>query len=256
MKKRYYILIAIISYLIFTLSNVPAAKVVTILKQNNLLPVTLYGVDGSLWDGRADKVIIKKTPEIKNLQWSINPAYLLLAHISGQINAQVMNQNVISQFSLSPTGEVSITDLRARIEASEMQDLLQIPFGELSGLFNIDIASMELNSAILPPINGDIKWTAAKLTLAETVDLGHVLLQITPDDKAGLVAQLSNNKGDVSLSGTININSKKDYKLDLVITPSDKASQDLKQSLGLFSRRQSDGGYQVKRNGNLREFGI
>ena len=256
MKKRYYILIAIISYLIFTLSNIPAAKIVSLLKQNKALPATLYGVEGSLWEGRAAKIIIRNAPETSNLQWSINPAYLLLAQVSGSLKASIMEQNVVSQFSLGPTGELSISDLRARIDAPDMQSLLNIPLGELGGIFNIDIESVNNIKDPIPQITGDIKWSAAKLTLAETVDLGHILVQIAPDKSTGLIANITNTKGDVSLNGKINVTHKKTYSMDLSITPSEQASKDLKQSLGLFARRQSDGSYQIKRKGSLREFGI
>jgi len=51
MKRRYYILIAIVSHPFFTLARMPAATAFSLLKDNIKLPFYLQGVDGSIWGG-------------------------------------------------------------------------------------------------------------------------------------------------------------------------------------------------------------
>lgn len=256
MKKRYYILIAILSYLFFTLGNIPAAKVMSLVKNNSQIPASLYGVHGSLWQGGADKLLIIDTPEINNLQWSINPAYLLIAKLQAELRASIKNQNIIGDVSIGPAGTLVATDLRSRIDAAVMQELLKLPLGELDGTFIFNILRLEAEQNTLPLIDGTIKWQGAQLTLAETVDLGHINITLKPADDNKLLVTISNQKGQISLSGKATVDASKAYTIDLDFTPESTASENIRQSLKMFARRQSDGSYQLKRNGNLKEFGI
>lgn len=256
MKIRYYILTGILAYLFFTLGNVPAAKVISLIERNSPMPAKLYGVYGSLWNGGADQATIKGQPPIDNLKWSINPASLLLAQLSGELKASIKQQNIIGNFSIGPTGNISASDVRARVDAELVQELIQLPLGELDGIFNLDIESLDLNPDGLPSINGKLSWKNAKLTLLETVDLGNINLTVTPGDNNQLLATIKNKGGQLKLSGTADLNEKKMYSVDLTITPEESATDNVRQSLKMFARRQSNGSYQVKRKGNLQEFGF
>ncbi len=256
MKKRYYILIAILSYVFFTFGNVPAAKVISLAKKNTQLPASLYGVQGSIWNGSAEKVIIQGQPPIDNIEWDINPAMLLLAQISGEVKGSIKNQNIIGNISVSAGGTVSASDVRARIEAPIMQELIQMPLGELAGFFNININSIEMPQDGLPVISAKIKWKNAKLTLIDTVDLGFIDLTLNTNDSNQLVAKISNTKGQLLLDGKANLDSNKVYNIDLRITPEKNINNNIRQSLSMFSKRQTDGSYLLKRKGNLKELGL
>ncbi len=256
MKKRYYILIAIFSYLFFTLGNVPAAKVISLVEQNTQLPIKLYGVYGSIWNGGADKAVMQGQPAIDNIEWSINPAMLLLASLAGEVKASIKEQNVIGNVRLSAAGNFSASDVRARIDAAVLQELIQMPLGEIAGVFNINIISFEANPDGLPAVTADINWKNAKFTLMETVDLGFIDLSIAPGKDNQLIAKITSSKGQLQLDGKASIDNNKAYDLNLRITPEKNASQNVRQSIVMFARRQADGSYLTKRKGNLRDLGF
>jgi len=210
MKKRYYIIIAAVSYLFFTLGNVPAAKVISLAEQSTKLPMQLYGVHGSL-----------------------------LASLSGEVKGSIKNQNIVGNISYSAFGSFSASDVRATIDT-----------------FNVNIESFSPNPEGIPEITAQIKWKNAKVTIIDTVDLGLVNLNITPDDNEQLIAKISSKNGHLLLNGKAKIDNKKTYDLNLSITPEKKANENLRQSLKLFSKRQTDGTYLVKRKGKLSELGI
>lgn len=256
MKTRYYILAGILSYLFFTLGNIPASKVISLLEKSTPLPAKLYGVYGSLWEGGADKAIIKGQPPVDNLKWSLNPASLLLAQLSGEVKASIKQQNIMGDFSIGPTGNISASDVRARVDAELVQELIQLPLGELGGVFNINIESLDLNPDGLPSVSGKLTWKSAKLTLLETVDLGEINLAVSPGENNQLLATIKNKGGQLKLNGSADLNDKKMYSVDLTITPDESATDNVRQSLKMFARRQSNGSYLVKRKGNLQEFGL
>jgi len=256
MKKRYYILIAIFSYLFFTLGNVPAAKVISLVQKNTKLPAKLYGVQGSIWNGNAEKVIISGQPAIDNIQWNINPAMLLLARISGEVKGSIKNQSVVGDVSVSAAGTFNASNVRARIEAPVMQEFLKMPLGELGGVFNINIESFEATQEGLPKLFANIKWKSAKVTVLDTVDLGFIDLNLRTDDNNQLLAKISNKKGQLVLDGKAKLDSKKTYDLNLRITPETNADNNLRQSIAMIAKRQSDGSYLLKRKGNLSTLGL
>jgi len=256
MKKRYYILIAVLSYLFFTLGNIPAAKVISLVDKNTKLPVKLYGVQGSIWNGSAEKVMTQGQPPIDNLQWSINPAMLFLAQLNAKINGSIKNQNITGKLNVSAFGTISASDIRARINAPVMQELIQMPLGELDGVFNIDIENLVIEPQGNPLVKANLKWKNAKLTMVETVDLGFVDLSVTTNENNQLIAKISNKKGQLLIDGTAGLDAKKAYDLNLRITPEESATDNIRQSMAMFAKRQSDGSYLVKRKGNLRELGL
>lgn len=255
MKRRYYIILAVCSYLFFALASTPAAKVISLAKNNFKIPLQIYGVQGSIWNGQADSVIVQ-TQSIEQMQWSLKPMSLLLATISADIQAQVQNQNVIGQISVNAMGNVHAEDVRARINANEVQKLLALPFGELDGEFNLNIESLHWRGKDLPMTMATIKWRQAKLTLTEAVDLGTVILNIKPDDKNGLSLKVENKGGMIALNGDIQVNDKKHYQMQIDFKAGAKASANIKQSLGMFAKRQSNGSYRLKQNGNLAQLGL
>ncbi|VAW62557.1 hypothetical protein MNBD_GAMMA11-802 [hydrothermal vent metagenome] len=256
MKKRYYILTGVLSYLFFALSNVPAAKIVSLVQENSQLPVKLYGVYGSLWNGRANTAMLQGQPPIKDFQWSVNPAALLLAQISADVKGSINEQNITGNVSIGITGNISASDVRARIDAAVIQQMVTLPMGELGGFFNIDIASLETGDEGLPIVDASIKWKNAKFTLLDTVNLGHVSLDISPGEDNQLVAKISNKKGELSLDGSAQVDAKKAYNLELSIIPEKSAQENIRQSLTMFAKRQTDGSYLVKRRGNLKDLGL
>jgi len=256
MKKRYYIITAVLSYLFFTLGNIPAAKVISLAEQSAGIPVKFYGVYGSLWDGGASAVIAPKQSPVNNLQWSVSPFTLLLARISADVEGEIKEQKVTGNISISATGNISASDIRARIDAPIAQQLINMPIGELGGSFNIDIASIEATDTGLPVVEGNIKWKNAQFTLLDTVNLGHVSLVITPGENSQLKAKISNKKGALSLDGNATVNANKTYSLQMSITPEDSAKENIRQSLTMVGKRQSDGSYLVKRKGHLKDLGL
>jgi len=255
MKRHYYILIAACSYLFFALANTPAAKVISLAKNNFSLPAQFYGIQGSIWNGRADSVLIKPH-RIDSVHWSLNPAALLLARISADIQAQLKGHNIKGHVSINMSGDIQAEDLRAELNAKDVQNMIAMPFGELGGEFNLNIESLNWAGDGLPDTIATIKWRNAKLTLADTVDLGQVTVDIKPDDKDGLSISMNNTAGMISLDGAIQLNSNRQYKLKIDFKPANNANANIKQSLAMFAKKQSNGSYRFKQNGNLSQLGL
>ena len=87
------------------------------------------------------------------------------------------------------------------------------------------------------------------------VDLGQIEINLSPEQK-DMKAVISNKGGMISISGSATITDNKLYTLDIELKPETTASNNIKQSLGMFARRLPNGVYQLKQNGNLKQFGL
>ncbi len=256
MKTRYYILIVIFSYLFFALAKTPAATIIDLVKKNTNFPAKIYGIQGSIWNGQADTLTIPSQPHINNLKWSLNPLSFLLARLSADIEADIKKQKVSGSISISASGNISADNIHAKLKAEDVQQLIMMPLGELAGQFNLSINSLEWTGEGLPKTTGQIIWDNAKLTLAETVDLGQVKVNILPMIDNGLNIIIKNKRGMLNIDGNIEINNKKQYKLAVDFKPNKNASSNVAQSLAMFAKRQSNGSYRLKQNGNLNQLGF
>ena len=139
---------------------------------------------------------------------------------------------------------------------AELAARLNMPFGELGGDFNVDLKSLQWSAGGMPVATGNIKWKNAKLTVAETVDLGQVELNIKPDIEGVLTINISNKNGDLNIKGKASVTEDKRYAVDVNFNPKKNASANIKQSLAMFARRQSNGSFRFKKNGNLNQLGL
>ena len=256
MKIKYYILTAVISYLFFTLASTPAATAFSLLKDNIKLPFSIQGIDGSIWNGHAQRLVAQNAPQIDNLSWTINPFSLLLAHLSANIKTEVLKNKITGNVTFSITDQqVSASEVKTKLTGATIQQLLKLPLGEIGGDFDINIDQAVINQP-LPLITGVILWNKATFTLVDTVDLGNIEISLTPSEAKTLIADIKNKGGDISIEGKVSLAENKNYVLDLTLKPSQNASSNITQSLGMFAKRQTNGTYLVKQNGNLRSLGF
>ena len=255
MKTRYYVLFAVCSYLFFTLATTPAAAVFSLVQKNSQLPFSLHGIDGSLWNGTAERITIPSAPKLTQLSWSLNPFALLLARVNASVETDILDNKLTGNISVNSSGELSGSDIQTRLQGKVVQQLLDLPLGEIDGDFNINIESFELAST-LPAIKGNVQWNKARFTLADTVELGNVDIKIKPADNNTMNISINNQGGNLSVEGSIVLMENKNYKLNLTFKPQANANNNIKQSLAMFAKRQSNGSYILKQNGNLRSLGF
>lgn len=256
MKTYHYILIAVFSYLFFALGKTPAITILSLLEKNIDMPAKFYGIQGSVWNGQMDTIIIPSQPQIDNFKWSINPLSFLLASFSADIEADIKAHKVSGNIGISISGNIYAEDIRAQLKAEDVQDLLMLPLGELAGDFELSIDSIEWANEGLPKTTGQISWNNAKLTLVETVDLGQVNAIILPMQDNGLKILIKNTNGMLGIDGSIEITGNKQYKLAIEFKPNNAASSSVTQSLAMFSKRQSNGSYRFNKSGNLNQLGF
>ncbi len=254
MKKTSYILVAIAAYLTLLIATIPAHLISAPV--NDMGVINIQGVSGSLWDGKAYSITINNNVEFKNTQWSFSGWKILVGRIALDLSSQFEENDISAELGLSFAGRVFINNLKAEISAQQVAQLANIPMAQLAGLISINIDSAQWKQGELPVASGVINWRNAEVTVAETASLGDVTITLFESAQQRLQADIKNQGGDIKIDGMAELLAEADYAVNITLLPTASASNNIKQSLGFFAKRQDSGEYLLKHSGSLHAIGL
>ena len=254
MKKKYYIITAIASYFLFLIATVPAKPFVELLNDNGI--VSIQGISGTLWNGRARAIDIDNIAQLDNTKWSLSGWKLLLGKITIDIDTQYSGRDLTAEIGSSFLGRLFVNDLATDITAENVAKLANIPIAQLSGLISIDIEHAHWKQGELPSAKGIINWKDATVTVAESASLGNVTIILDESDNQLLTADIKNQGGDIKINGDAKLVPEADYAVNITLLPMASANNNIKQSLKLFSKKQNNGSYLINNKGSLDQIGL
>lgn len=253
MKKRYYLLTAILSYLLLLIATVPASAITDRVTGNQL---SIKGVSGTLWHGKAYAITIDHSIQLTNTEWSINAWKLLIGKIEIETVTHYQENVISAQIGTSLLGRYYINNLQADLPAQDVALLANIPLAQLSGQITLNIDHAQWKQGELPVASGVINWKNATITVAETASLGDVNIIIGESEQQLLNADIKNQGGDLTISGNAELVPEADYATSIKLSPTATASNGVKQSLGLFAKKQPNGDYLLNNSGSLKQIGL
>jgi len=254
MKKRYYIITAIVSYLLFLIATIPAKPFVDLLNDDGI--VLIQGVSGTLWNGRAHVIDIDNIAQLDNTRWSLSGWKLFGGEVAIDIDSQYAGRDLTAEIGSSFLGRLFVNNLVADITAEDVARLANIPIAELSGLISADIEYAQWKQGELPTASGVINWKDATVTVAESASLGNVTITLNESDDHLLTADIKNQGGDIKINGDAKLIPEADYAVNITLLPTASANNNIKNSLKLFSKKQNNGTYLINNKGSLDQIGL
>lgn len=255
MRVKHYLVIGVIAYFLFLVVNIPASPIVH-WAAGKSPQLSFQYASGTLWNGSAQQVTINNRYALNDVNWSFKLWRLLTAEAAVDFDASFDNRPVSGQFGIGITGAYVARDVIAQISASTLGDLIRLPLGELSGMIDLDLSFLRWSGGPALTAAGTMLWNKAAITVAERVELGRVSLEFDEADTFPLLATISNQGGNLSLSGDGNINDAGDYSIELKLLPENNASDNLRKSLAMFAKKQTNGSFIIKNSGNLTQLGL
>jgi len=255
MKIKYYLITGNTDFVVFLIANTPAAFIVDTVK-DKIPQVKIQNVSGSLWQGHAQKITVQSKYILKNVNWSVCASHLLMAEACVEFDASYNDNLVSGQLTVDSNKTLTANNLRTRISAQELGKLAALPMGEIAGDIYLDIATLSLKQGGLPTAEGVIKWNKASVTVAETADLGDIIVTLTQSEENPLNASISNKGGQLAISGQASADDKTNYNINIKLTQNNKASKNLKDTLSLFAKAQKNGSFILTNKGNLKQLGL
>ena len=107
-KKSMLVGAGIASFVIFAIAFIPAGVVTNRLSDS----ARIGGVEGSLWSGHVRSIAFNGW-ELRDTDWDLNPAALLLGRLSASVETHVAGSEINAAASISLWGAITVRDLEA-----------------------------------------------------------------------------------------------------------------------------------------------
>jgi len=251
-----YVLLGVASYLVFVIVQFPANKAYymaeDLLDEKNV-PIEMFGVNGSLWQGTASTVIYDGK-RFDGVAWEFHPLDLFTANASVTLRFKGKNTSVNGKFSKSIFGTLALNNVRANIGATELLSLLKIPAVKLGGSFALNLTQLELTEKTVDYIQGRLLWSDAESKFPQKLTMGDIFSDFSTTDEGVIQAKLGDGGGPLELNGDLTVNPDGKYDLKGLLAARAGRQSVLGRSLGFIGKYDASGKAGFNRSGNISEF--
>ncbi|MEP5569845.1 MAG: type II secretion system protein N, partial [Halioglobus sp.] len=233
--------------LIVLLANAPARLLLAIVPDEQII---LEGVSGSLWSGRASRVLVASGSGWLHLgtsSWRLSPLSLLTLAPRLDVNSQWGRQTLKAEVSLHSSQYVELRQLELLLDAALLQQYLPVA---LLGDIAMQFEEVVVRDRNLETANGRIVWQEGGwLSPQGRRQLGSYALDVKPATGGGVVAEVITLAGDLQASGPVALK-QSDYSIDVLLSGAGLDDPQLRQALQLVAIPEGDD-YRVKLQGSL-----
>lgn len=251
--KRYlgYGAIVLVGYVVFMLILFPADRAYRLL-QTQLPGVELFQVQGTLWSGTAQAVVVRgKT--LRNFSWELKPLGLFKGRIEADVKFDSNTTWASANVGVGLGEKIVVSSLQGQLPVVELQALLPPAPAKLAGMLqlNFDKLVYASESKQLEYAQGRVEWQGASVTVMQEAAIGDYQLDLTTTDQ-GVEGTFSDiNEGPMQVQGGLTLGLDKQYKVDAKLKVRDASRQDLVQSVRFIGKADNDGNVVFSKAGTL-----
>jgi general secretion pathway protein N len=235
------------AYLLILLITLPADRVARLLEQN-IVGLDLQSVSGTLFSGKAERVVISGLG-MGPVTWSLRPLSLLLARLEYRLDLKDPAFRGTGVVGTGPGGYVYLHDLKVELKPDSLVNHFSPLPVQTSGDVRLLIESMDFVDGFPGELSGHVDWVDARIIEPMEMSLGHVEAILQSEEDA-LVFRLSGT-GKTALSGDFSLTREDDYRLNLLLTPGAEVSADIVDGLKTFAQARPGGAYLITDSGRL-----
>jgi hypothetical protein len=241
-----YVALGVVLYALFVLLMVPASWLYGHGLQSRLGGVTLYGVKGTLWSGRA-AALRAPAVQVDNLRWRLHPWTLLWGRAEAALNFDYQNAPGTLVAARSLSGNWYARDVDLELPATQLMPMLRMPGAELGGRLMLHLDSLTVKQGQVTAAEGTLTWEKAALRQPLAVALGSfvITLQTTAQGVNGV---LIDRGGAIQAQGVFKLQPDGQYQVTATFTSRDPK---LAQGLRLFGSPGPDGRVNYSATGRL-----
>lgn len=234
-------------YLLFLISQFPAALGWKLAPQPLKKQVQLWGLQDSIWDGTADRVVINNNPAGK-LEWRLHPWPLLFGRLSADVNLARNNESLEGRITLTSGTEFTGSGLKLSLKG-ETLNRLTAPY-LLHGHIRADIKSLTYQQARKIQADGTILLQDAHIEGPQSFALGRINARIESEAE-GSIVKFKNQDSALDVNGTITLNGNGSYRMKLGILNRDTQRRDINNALQVLGKPDATGRVQLSYFGTL-----
>jgi Type II secretion system (T2SS), protein N len=228
--------LALIAFALILLARFPATWAL------GALPPWLScdAVDGTVWNGTCNGLMLRHRQLIGDLAWQLHPARLLLGRLAAHVELTQTGDYVNADVEVTPGGHLWASAVHANVHLNPAL-MPQLPTG-LRGVMRADLSSVELDHGRLAELQGRIEAHDLAQGGANTTELGNYGLTFPPTAAHGApVGELHDLGGPLDLSGRLRVTLEPGFVLDGTVAARSTASANLVRQLQMLGAADAQG---------------
>ncbi len=256
MKKWWhYLLLGLLAWLLFMVWRMPATTAYGIAAEglaSEIGEVGLAGVHGTVWSGAAQQLQYRKRV-VGAVDWRLSLWGLLLGRVGGDLRLVQGDAYLQSEARAPISGEeLALSELEGRLPLPTIQPFLPMIPLPLDGVVSLKLQQLELSSeGRLQRAEGRIVWHQAGVTAPQPLAFGDLQLSLTTAEEGVIEGRISDSGGPMQLNATLTLQADGGYNLKGKVSARESAPKELRSSLALLGRADSQGNYPLNFKGKL-----
>ncbi len=249
MKRVFaYLGVGLVMYAVFLLGTLPASLAYSWGKAY-LGDVSLFGVNGTVWDGRAASAQVGRT-RLEKVRWTLRPLMLLRGRLGAALEFDYRAQPGALSVSRAWDGQLHFSDVALKFSARDIEPLLRLPATELGGMVDVQLDELVLAQGRITAAQGLLAWNQAAVVKPAAADLGGftATLETTAE---GIKGVLKDQGGAVQADGLFTLQANGAYDFIGTLASGDPRQPAIAQGLQLFGQPGADGRVKVNNKGVL-----
>ncbi|MDO6527363.1 type II secretion system protein N [Motilimonas sp. 1_MG-2023] len=237
------LLICLSLYGLFLVYLMPAKWAFQFIPGN--LGIELSGVSGSVWQGKAEQVMVRGE-NIEKLQWQVKPWSLFTARLAADVKFG-RGKGLAGKGELAygfSGGEAS--DLTVTVPVQRVIKYLPLPMPiEAQGLLDLKIKSVSQGQPFCQQLDGFLFWTDASVTMPMgEVILGDPKVKLECEN-GGLAAILDQQSDHLTISMKSWLPNQQQYRVEGEIKGGKSLAPAISQALDWIGPQQENGSYRI-----------
>ncbi len=218
-----WVTVAILCYIAALVILLPAnyayTKIVPVIGMDQSRDLTLNGISGTLWSGKAEELHYRKYL-IGQLEWDISVLSLLLGELGSSWKIDRGDDTLEGGVTVGDSGLFTFDELEGKLAPSSLLPLLPFaPFG-VKGTLLVNMQQLQLKNNRPLQVIGTASWQQAELIIGDSIDMGTILMQFETDPKSGdITINITNEEGVVAVQATAELSANGQYRVNGQIHP-------------------------------------
>lgn len=214
-------------------------------------PLELQDVGGTIWNGRAGRVVAHGET-LGQLDWTLSPRALLggAAELDLRLAGERWNGTTHARITGPLSAELS--DLRLSFPAQVLEPALDIPGLVPVGRVELSLPHAKIESGYPRQLQGEALWREAAVAGEAAAALGDLKAEFTTTADGAITGLLSDLGGPLALDGSFRF-ALSGYEVEALLTPRD-ANGTIDRALSYIGERLPDGSSHLVITGSMLPF--
>jgi general secretion pathway protein N len=215
---------------------------------HRLAPLTLDGISGSVWRGRATQWVVQGIA-LGALEWQLERGPTVAGSAKGEVRAIGDQVSGTARFERVDDGW-SLSEVQGRFPAPLLAPALDIPGLALLGNIELDLDTVRIAEGQLATAAGTVTWRGLGVRGIAALMLPGVEMRIQTTGERSLEAQVRDLGGPLAIDGRLNL-ADGGFTAEVDLVPRENEPR-LEEILKFVGERRPDGGSHLRIEGTLK----